>query len=195
MAVAGVLMGYLPYHLLARTRWRSFGIFLGGFLSVLVSAALALGQLWLSGVKMPGAIFGISAALFIVSAVLEGAITLTVVRAIERLHPAWVRQPVPLRSSAFALLAACAALLAGIGFLVASQAPDGIEKLAEQTGISSQARNLIATPFADYKWQALGSGWLGKATAGLAGVAAIYVVCIALGRVISKRRAATAGSL
>src|ERR1700691_1185795 len=46
MAIAGVVAGYLPYMLL---RGRRAGVFLGGLISVLVSALLALGELLRSG--------------------------------------------------------------------------------------------------------------------------------------------------
>src|SRR4051794_38350567 len=47
MAVAGVLAGYLPYLLFKGSK---AGVFLGGMLSLLVSATLALTELRLSGV-------------------------------------------------------------------------------------------------------------------------------------------------
>src|SRR5271165_6751982 len=53
MAVAGVLAGYLPYRMWGKGSHRRVAIFLGGFLSVLVSASLALSELLISGVKMP----------------------------------------------------------------------------------------------------------------------------------------------
>src|SRR5216683_6885706 len=58
MAIAGMLAGYLPFHLWGTSRWRRQAIFFGGFLSVLVSAVLALGELLLSGVTMPAAVLG-----------------------------------------------------------------------------------------------------------------------------------------
>src|SRR5580700_8001627 len=88
MAVAGVLAGYLPYRLLggpsgpdigSSNRWRSAAIFSGGVLSVLVSACLALSQLLISGVPMPRRVLWVSLGLFLVSALLEGAITLAAV--------------------------------------------------------------------------------------------------------------------
>lgn len=187
MAVAGVLAGYLPYHLLARSRWRSFGIFLGGFLSVLVSAGLALIQLLLSGVKMGGTILGLSVAFFIVSAALEGAISVVVVRAVERLHPGWIRKPIAFRSSAFALLGVVAILLAALGVLFASQSPDGIQKLTQQAGISAHATNLFAAPLAEYELHGLSSPWLRRALGGLAGIFVIFAVCFVIARVIARR--------
>jgi cobalt/nickel transport system permease protein len=54
MALAGVLAGYLPYHLWGRGRGRRAAIFAGGALSLMTSAILALAELLISGVRMPG---------------------------------------------------------------------------------------------------------------------------------------------
>lgn len=188
MAVAGVLAGYIPYRLLNGTKFRKAGIFLGGFLSVLLSAALALTQLLLSGVQMPRTILGVSAGLFVVSALLEGLITVSVIEAIERLQPSWIRKPVAAGSPVFAAFTTAAVLLAGLSVLLASKAPDGIEKLAQQTGISAQAKSLISTPLSDYQVSSIGSPLLRHAAAGLAGVAAIYLVCLGVGRLVARRR-------
>jgi ABC-type Co2+ transport system permease subunit len=63
-------------------------VFLGGTCSVLVSGILALAELLLSGIRMPSTLIGASLGLFAVNAILEGAITVSVLRAIERLNPA-----------------------------------------------------------------------------------------------------------
>src|SRR5947208_187274 len=78
MAVAGVFAGYLPYYLWGRGRTRRAAVFAAGTLSVAVSALLALGELMLSGVRMPSSILGVSLGLFAVSALIEGAITMAV---------------------------------------------------------------------------------------------------------------------
>jgi cobalt/nickel transport system permease protein len=90
MAIAGVWIGYAPFALL---RGRKVGVFLGGMLSLLVSALLALTELLLSDVPMPPAILAVSISLFVVSAVMEGAITLIVVQALERIQPGFLRRP------------------------------------------------------------------------------------------------------
>src|SRR3954468_14392445 len=87
MAIAGVFAGYLPYHLWGRGRGRRAAIFAGGALSVLASAVLALAELLLSGVRMPGPVLGASLGVFAISALLEGAITMTVVSALEGIQP------------------------------------------------------------------------------------------------------------
>ena len=63
-------------------------------------------------------------------------------------------------------------LLAAVGVLFASSDPDGIEKLTR------------------YQSAGIEASWLGKAEAGLAGVALIYIACLAIGRMVARRRSA-----
>src|SRR5579863_7820144 len=164
MAIAGVLAGYLPWVLL---RGRKAGVFLGGMISLLVSASLALVELLKSGVRMPPAVLAISIGLFFVSAIMEGAITLAVMQALERIQPGFVRRPQGIRAAgtrgrgAPALVAASLAL-AGAGVFVASQRPDGIQKLAHDTGIASHATTFLTSPLAEYKLQLISSPFLTK---------------------------------
>jgi cobalt/nickel transport system permease protein len=190
MAVVGVLAGYLPFHFWGAGPRRKLAIFLGGALSVLVAALLALAQLLFSGVPMPGALVSVSLALFCVTAILEGGITLAVMQSLEALNPGWLRKPSISGRPAMGILAVVAVLLASVGILAASSNPDGLEKLAENLGIASQARALLETPLADYETQFLTGSWLRKVFAGLAGLALIYGVCALVVRVISRQRSA-----
>jgi len=169
MALAGVAAGYLPYRLWVHQS-RSGAIFAAGALSVMTSACLALGQLLISGVPMPGGVLWASLALFVVSALMEGAITVAAVRAIERLNPAWVAGPRPTSSRTLASVALAALLLVVVGTLVASAAPDGIQLLTGQA-LDSAA-------------------WSQRTAAGIAGLALIFVLCYLGGKVISRRRRA-----
>jgi cobalt/nickel transport system permease protein len=182
MAIVGVLAGYLPYHLWGRGRGRRAAIFAGGVLSVGVSALLALAELLISGVRMPASILGVSLGLFLVSALIEGAITMAVIGALEAIQPNFVRQPSA--GGRYALVAAglVAVLLAAGGVVFASTAPDGIEQLARQTGISAHARTLISSPFKDYEARWLGAGWPAQAGAGLVGLALVSGACVLIGR-------------
>ena len=114
MAIVGVLAGYLPYRLLG-SRWKSGAIFLAGTTSVMASALLALSQLLLSGVRMPGHLLWASLGLFLASGLIEGAITIAAVRAIGRLNPAWVRDPKTAESRAWTVLAGAALVLVVAG--------------------------------------------------------------------------------
>jgi cobalt/nickel transport system permease protein len=190
MAIAGVLAGYLPFHLWGAGKWRKPAIFASGALSVLVSAVLALAELLLSGVRMPAAVLGVSLGLFVVSAVLEGAITLAVVGALEAIRPGFIRKPAAGRSFALGAISLAAVLLATVGVLFASTAPDGIEKLAQQTGIGSHAKTLLSTPLSDYQAVFLQSPAAGKAAAGLAGLGLIYGACLLIARAVARKRSA-----
>jgi len=176
MAIAGVLAGYLPYALL---RGRRAGVFLGGMLSVLVSAALALAELLRSGVKMPPAVLTVSIALFAVSAIIEGAITLAVVQALERIEPGFLRRPRGIHGKGVRALAVTSAVLAGAGIYVASRRPDAIEQLAAQTGFSSHARTFFSSPLTDYK----------APLAGLIGLLIIYLLCLGVSRALGREGA------
>ncbi|SPF36948.1 Cobalamin (Vitamin B12) biosynthesis CbiM protein [Candidatus Sulfopaludibacter sp. SbA4] len=194
MAILGVLAGYLPFYLWGggpgglNGRRRKFAIFAGGTLSVLVSAVLALSELMISGVKMPASVLSVSLALFLVSGLLEGAITLAVIQALESIQPGFIRRPAAGRSYALGAVSIGAVLLAAVGVLFASTAPDGIEKLSQQTGIASQARTLISTPLSGYEVTFLHSSWLSKTGAGLAGLALIYAACLVIGRAVARNR-------
>lgn len=169
MALAGVVAAYLPYRLWADGS-RSRAIFAAGAFSVMTSACLALGQLLMSGVPMPGGVLWASLGLFLVSALMEGAITVAAVRAIERLNPEWVAGPRPASSRTLAAVGFAALLLVVIGTLVASAAPDGIQRLTGQ-GIDSAA-------------------WSERTIGGVGGLALIFVACYLGGKLISRRRSA-----
>jgi ABC-type Co2+ transport system permease subunit len=177
-----VLAGYLPYRVWGES-WRSAAIFAGGFLSVLTSACLALSELLASRVAMSPRILLVSLLLFVVSAVLEGAITLAAVRAIDRLNPTWVSGVKPSGSRALGLVAVAAVVLAVAGILIASSDPDGIQKLA-----SAQTPAWLHAPLADYQIHGVDSPWLRRAGAGLAGLILIYGACAVTGRFLARPR-------
>ncbi len=175
MAIAGVLAGYLPYLLL---RGRRSGMFLGGTISVLTSAVLALAELCQSGVRMPGAVLAVTLGVFLISAIAEGAITLAVMQALERIEPGFARRPreVHARGAAFAVIGASLVLVC-TGVFAASARPDWIVKLAGQQGIPMPARTLLASPAAAY-------------FAGIAALFLIYLLCTGLSRALGRPGAA-----
>ncbi len=172
MAVIGVLAGYLPYYLWGAGPRRKLAIFAGGTFSVLVSAVFALSELLISGVPMPRPALALSIGIFAVSAVLEGAITLAVVEGLDAIQPNFVRRPAAGRPLARGALGLTALLLAAVGVLFASTAPDGIERLTHFDAAAAAAP------------------WLNKAAAGLGGLALIYAACFCIGRLVARRGSA-----
>ncbi len=137
MAIAGVFAGYLPYRLWGRAH-SSVAIFLGGVCSVLVSAGFALAQLLISGVTMPRRLLLLSMGVFLVSALIEGAITLAAMRAIARINPLWISAPTWKeggRPFVPALAAIAALVLVVAGIVAASTRPDAIEKILSTHGV------------------------------------------------------------
>jgi len=173
MALAGVAAASLSYRIWGRGS-RSGAIFAAGALSVMTSACLALGQLLISGVPMTGGVLWASLGLFLISALMEGAITVAAVRAIERLNPQWVAGPRPASSRTLAGVGLAALLLVVVGTLMASAAPDGIQRLTGQ-GIGAVAWSQKA---------------IGRTAGGLGGLALIFTLCYLGGKLISRRRSA-----
>ena len=183
MALVGVLAGYLPYRLWSGLS-RSFAIFTGAMLSVLASACLALAELMISGVPMPRRLLFVSLGLFLVSAVIEGIITLGAVRAIERLNPGLLGNARRAAAPVVGSIALAAIVLAVAGILVASANPDGIQQLA-----IAHAPAWLHAPLADYRVHGMESPWLRRALAGMAGLILIYIACVFTGKLISRRSA------
>ena len=175
MAITGVLAGYVPYRLWGRGRTRSAAIFLGGFVSVALSATLALTELLISGVPISRRLLLISALLFVASGLIEGAITVAAIRAIERMNPGWVRAAKPVRVRFVVLGALGAAVLACVGLALASAAPDAIQ--------AALAVRDNAHP-----------GWLNKAMLGLVAMAILYGGLLVVTRRILRHRFARQGS-
>ena len=122
------------------------------------------------------------------SALIEGAITVAVVQAIEKLNPGFIQKTQRPGNRAIAALSFAALLLGGVGFLMASSAPDGIQNLGIQLGLT--AKTGFHAPLADYAVGYFESSWLRRASAGLAGLLLIYGVCLVAGRWIGRHGSA-----
>ena len=188
MALCGVAAGYLPYYLLGSGKLRSVSIFMGGLLSVVTGAVLALLMLKVSGAPLTATIFMGSLTMFVVTGILEGAITVTVVQAIERLNPAFVKAPGTNLPSLKKLVLAAACALVIVGILFASSLPDGLEKVAVSMGMEKHKWVLMQAPLANYEMPVLGSSYLRKSTAGLIGIGLVYAACLLLARLIRRQR-------
>ncbi len=186
MAVAGVWAGYLPFARWGTSSHRTAAVFAGGFFSVFLSACLAMTELRLSEVPIPSSVGAVSLGLFAVSAAIEGAITVAVLRALEQLNPAWVH-PTETPRRGLATVLVVAMLLASVGALLASSLPDGLEKLSDALGIASREQKLYKTPLTDYELDVVSQGWLRKALAGVAGLGVTYLVCLLVAKLVGRR--------
>lgn len=187
MAIVGVLLGGWPYRTWGAAS-RNTAIFAGAFLSVMASGSLALAELTLSGIAMPRPLAFASLGFFAINALIEAAITISVLQALEKLNPQFVPAPDRARGRMLGIVGSVALVLAVAGFLIASRLPGGIQNLGVQLGVASKAA--FRSPLADYSVGSFNSPWLRRATAGLAGLLLIYSVCAATARMIGRRRSA-----
>lgn len=89
-----------------------------------------------------------------------------------------------------------ALLLAGVVSYWASSSPDGLEKVATDTGFGAQEKDhgLDGSPFAGYGTKGLGEGFASGAVAGVAGVAITLALAGGLTLVLRRRAAAGHGT-
>jgi cobalt/nickel transport system permease protein len=197
MALIGVLAGYLPIRLLQRTRWEMQGVFAGAFCSVLVSGILALTELLLSGIHVTPTLTSVSLGLFTVNALIEGAITISVLKAVRSLQTRENSVQVSVNNSCPAIqrtarllgvMALGTVTIATVGILIASHLPDGLEHLALRLGIPFGGGVPFESPLRDYQLQSLGPTWFSRASAGLLGLILIYFVCVFGGFLLTRSR-------
>lgn len=188
IATAGVLAAYLPYWLFGRGSFRTAAMFAGAFLSVLVSGGLALCEIVVSGIPLPFAVTSAALLFFLAAAVIEGVVTVLVVRGIESINPAWIRRPAE-SGAVTRVLAAAAAVLGCGGFILASSNPDGLEKVAERLGIADRATAILRAPLPDYQLMLASSEPVGKVAAAVVGLATVYLVCLAVSKAVGRRSA------
>jgi cobalt/nickel transport system permease protein len=184
MALAGVFAAWIPL----RNLRGGPGLFLAGAASVFAASSLAIVELRLSGIAMSPAILRTSLAVFLISALMEGLITMAVMGAILRMNPGWAGAPRPQgERRVLGVLGVAAVVLGSAGALLASSLPDGLEKMAEHLGISGRARSLLVSPFPDYEWQTGANPVAGKILAGLAGLIIVYSACRWAGQLLARR--------
>ncbi|HYO84628.1 MAG TPA: PDGLE domain-containing protein, partial [Bryobacteraceae bacterium] len=77
--------------------------------------------------------------------------------------------------------------LAAMGFVLASAAPDTLEKMAEQLGIAERETAATSAPMPDYRFAGIESDALARAAAGLSGLAMVFAVTTAASRLLRRR--------
>jgi cobalt/nickel transport system permease protein len=182
MAVFGVWIAWWTYRVFGEAGRPAWGVFSGAFLSVVLSAGLALAQVMVSGAEVSGGLLWFCGAMFMVTGLVEGAISVAAWSAIQRLEG----KPAQRSQAGWPLLAgAMAVLLAGVFF--ASQSPDVLEFFSAQSGAAVRERSIWPALFPDYEWGALPAEWMRKAAAGLAGLLLLYAVSAFLTRLVPNR--------
>ena len=171
MAVAGVWLGYAAYRVCGFNKM--FAVFSAGFISVAGTSALVLCELYFSGVNLTRGVVWTSTVLFLFTGLIEGTITVAVVRALERMNPGFVKETEPLRFApvVFAMLG----LITVLGIAMASSAPDALETALAVRGGQGPG-------------QSIGQNiWSQRTGAGIGGMLLIFLGCTFAGRLLNRR--------
>jgi hypothetical protein len=117
---------------------------------------------------MSAAMVELSLIVFGANALIEGAITLSALRAIDRLKPGIsilgalkTSSAVPkgkLRTMAV-VIASISPVIAVVGLAIGSKLPDGLERLALRLGVPFAAHPIFHGPLSDYYVRGLGLNW------------------------------------
>lgn len=208
MGIATALITYvLAKPMLRITDGKPWGLaltaFVTGWVSVMLGATLTSLQLILSGTASPGVVLP---AMLIVHAVIgigEGLITVAAVSFIyatrpdllemgaDRAIPPGARRPASRPVTAGVITAVGLAIAAGAALLspLASPSPDGLERVAEDTGFLARAQESLYQIMPDYTIPGVQSETLSTILAGFVGL--LIVFALAYGITMVMRQSAT----
>ncbi|MGF1935964.1 MAG: energy-coupling factor ABC transporter permease [Nostoc sp. ChiQUE02] len=194
MAVVGVWVGWV----LTQTLQRLFGGSRGRLplaagiaagVSVVVAAIACAIELALSGTAPVAIVLPAMTGVHILIGIGEGLITGGVLTYLATARP----DLLPGEQQEFrgwSVPVVTIFLIAGVLSLFASAWPDGLEKVAENTGfidLASKVRIIVPTPLADYGIEGLGA--IGTSIAGLVGSAVCFAVAFGIAKVVKPKNA------
>ncbi|MBN3958020.1 energy-coupling factor ABC transporter permease [Nostoc sp. NMS8] len=194
MAVVGVWVGWV----LTETLQRLFGGSKGRLplaagiaagVSVVVAAIACAIELALSGTAPVAIVLPAMTGVHILIGIGEGLITGGVLTYLARARP----DLLPGEQQEFrgwSVPIVTIFLIAGVLSLFASAWPDGLEKVAENTGfinLANQVRIIVPTPLANYSIEGLGT--IGTSIAGLVGAAVCFAVAFGIAKVVKPKNA------
>ena len=196
MGVAGAVGGHGVAALVARAcpgvRGLVAGPVVGAFVATLIGAGFIALALAASGLYPAGAALPVMLSFHVPIALLEAALTGTVLATVVRWRPDIVRGLQGARSGAASALGMLVVALAVAAFAspFASPDPDALESVAERLGFAGAARGLWPAPAPDYALPWLAAGRVAAAVAGLVGA----VVAAGLAWGLTRRLGATRGA-
>ena len=196
IAGGGALFGYVAYWTLTAlagdgTTRRSVAAAAAAFLGMIVTGVAAGFELGLSGIAPTRMAVSAMAGVHAIIGLAEALITGLVVSALMRKRPdilfgtAAKPRVEPSRPVVLASLGVLAVLVGALS-VVASAAPDSLERLAIDLGVADAASNGSGAPFADYR--AWVPGVAGVLIAGIFGIALLFAGVTALARAVMLAR-------
>ena len=192
MAVISPWVGYGVYTLLRGVHPR-LAAFAAAWTSVVTSATVVSFTLWLSGtVALPivlRAMVGVHALIGIG----EGLITVAMLAFLERVMPAYSPQARGDVAGTWARgwrVGLVVAFLLALLSPLASPWPDGLERVAEDTGFLDRARGPVYHLLTDYTVPGISNPALSTILAGLLGTVLVFLVAYGTVRYLSRQRRA-----
>jgi hypothetical protein len=85
------------------------------------------------------------------------------------------------------------AALAAAAFVIASAAPDGIEKVLANSQTMQRATAALPAILPNYQFGGIGPEWARRGAAGLVGVAIALAVSAGIGKILSRKRTGASG--
>ncbi len=195
MALVGPLIGYGLYALIARlfrgSAGHIAGAVLASWLAVEFSAGLCAMELWWSGTYPLAAVLPAMLIIHSVIGIGEALVTGAVLAFLLRVRPDLlyaVRSQSPVISGTRQWAVAGMAMALVIAFFLsplASAAPDGLERVAEDLGAIPAETTPGFIPLADYQVGGLDGVWLATSLAGVIGAVVVCALAWGLSRGIS----------
>lgn len=196
IAALGALGGYALYRaalaaLGVGPRRRAFAAGLAALVASVATGAAAGAEIGVSGVAPIGLAVGAMASVHLLVGIVEGTVTGVALWALSERRPDLLRRDLdathrsPGRAAVLATLGAIAVLAGGLS-IVASAAPDGLERVAVDLGFAELATSWGEAPLAGYRaWL---SGGAGTALAIVMGVLLLFAGVAALARASARAR-------
>ncbi len=189
MAVLSPWVAYGVYRLLIRVH-RVLAVFLASWASVVMAATGVSLALWLSGTVTLPIVLRAMVAIHALIGVGEGLITLGVLAFLRQAAPALAGSEQPSTvgrvGQSWRVAMALAFVLALLSPL-ASPWPDGLERVAEQTGFLDRARAPLYHLLTDYTIPGIANETLSTILAGVLGTALLFVVGYGVARLLARR--------
>jgi cobalt/nickel transport system permease protein len=165
--------------------------FVAGLLSTVVTALVVTAELYISGTSPLAITASLMTGWHLLIGAAEGLITATTISYLAKVRPDLIKSNTGLDGRVMGAFAGVAAVIALLLSPFASTLPDGLERVAIDTGFFYKGTGLFAALIPDYSVPGLKNEWLATGLAGVIGV--LLTVTIAFGVAsITKRRSARA---
>jgi cobalt/nickel transport system permease protein len=191
MGIVTVWIGYFTYRALARIN-RYLGAFVAGWLSVFVAAVVTAFLLALSGTASLGVVLTAMASVHALIGIGEGLITAVAVGLVAVAMPGMYDRQVSTRTtdrSTWVAGAIVLTLVIGVmAVFFASPQPDGLERVAEDTGFLQQAQGPLFEIAPDYVLPGVSSERLAGVLAVALGTLLLFAVGYGIARALARRK-------